>query len=174
MYHCHICFYLAGHSCMAFEILKEMPLMERFTYEFKESEKPDRTLAAKADMIWVNLQGVDAKEMLRTLVLDRRRESEIILLADREQILQLEDELEDVKDIWTLPMSEKEIRFRLLRWRQAYKKEKDAIKRAIYECIEKGILSETAREGSTILRFFSSLACRYRTIFLPIACTTSE
>ena len=126
MYHCHICFYLAGHSCMAFEILKEMPLMERFTYEFKESEKPDRTLAAEADMIWVNLQGVDAKEMLRTLVLNRRRESEIILLADREQILQLEDELEDVKDIWTLPMSDKEIRFRLLRWRQAYKKEKDA------------------------------------------------
>ena len=106
MYHCHICFYLAGHSCMAFEILKEMPLMERFTYEFKESEKPDSTLAAGADMIFVNLQGGEAREMLGALVSFKRQDSGIILLADSGQILQLGDELEEVKDIWTLPLSE--------------------------------------------------------------------
>ncbi len=125
MYHCHIHFYLTGHSCSAFEIIKEMPPLEHFTHEFSESEIPDRELASKADVILVDLQGLDAKETVRMLALEKKQEAELILLADKEQIMLLTEELPEVKDIWTLPMAEEEIKFHFLRWQQSCKVGKD-------------------------------------------------
>ena len=125
MYHCHIHFYLTGHSCSAFEIIKEMPPLEHFTHEFSESEIPDRELASKADVILVDLQGMDAKETVRMLALEKKQEAELILLADKEQIMLLTEELPEVKDIWTLPMAEEEMKFHFLRWQQSCKVGKD-------------------------------------------------
>jgi PAS domain S-box-containing protein len=125
MYHCHIHFYLTGHSCSAFEIIKEMPPLQHFTHEFSESEIPDRELASKADVILVDLQGMDAKETVRMLALEKKQEAELILLADKEQIMLLTEELPEVKDIWTLPMAEEEIKFHFLRWQQSCKVGKD-------------------------------------------------
>jgi PAS domain S-box-containing protein len=125
MYHCHIHFYLTGHSCSAFEVIKEMPPLQHFTHEFSESEIPDRELASKADVILVDLQGMDAKETVRMLALEKKQEAELILLADKEQIMLLTEELPEVKDIWTLPMAEEEIKFHFLRWQQSCKVGKD-------------------------------------------------
>lgn len=125
MYHCHIHFYLAGRQNRVFEIIKESSPLMNFTHEFSESEKPVDDLAAKADVIIVNLQNLKAKEMLPALLSDADTKKELILLAEPNQIPSLKGFLEQVKDIWTMPMEEDEIRFRFLRWQQTCKMSKD-------------------------------------------------
>ena len=125
MYHCHIHFYLAGSPCRVFDIIKETTPLEYFTHDFSESEKPEDQLALQADMILVNLQNTDAKEMTESLILAKSDKAEIILIGEKEQIGHVTDELCHVRDIWTMPMSDEEIRFRILRWQQACKQEKD-------------------------------------------------
>ena len=125
MYHCHIHFYLAGHQCREFEIIKEMPPLENFTHEFSQSDEPDRVTAAKADVILANLKDMDVKKALGLLLPDKRKEAELIVLSDKAVILDLEDNMTEIKDIWTVPMSQEEIRFKFLRWQQTYKMSKD-------------------------------------------------
>ena len=125
MYHCHIHFYLAGHQCREFEIIKEMPPLENFTHEFSQSDEPDRVTAAKADVILANLNDMDVKKALGLLLPDKRKEAELIVLSDKAVILDLEDNMTEIKDIWTVPMSQEEIRFKFLRWQQTYKMSKD-------------------------------------------------
>ncbi len=125
MYHCHIHFYFAGHPCRAFEIAKEMSPLVPFTHEFSESDRPEEKLTAQADVIMVSLQGMDAKETLQMLTSKRKEDAEIILLADKEQVQVLSDNLSEITDIWTLPLSDEEIHFRFLRWQQTYKMSRD-------------------------------------------------
>ena len=125
MYHCHIHFYFAGHPCRAFEIVKEMSPLVPFTHEFLESDRPEEKLTAQADVMLVSLQGMDAKETLQMLTSERKEEAEIILLADKEQVQDLSDNLSEITDIWTLPLSDEEIHFRFLRWQQTYKMSRD-------------------------------------------------
>ena len=126
MYHCHIHFYLAGRQRRMFDIIKNMSALEHFTHEFFESERPDPELVSRADVILADLEGMDAEEALRILVSDKRKETELILLADKGQIPLLADHLPEIKDIWTTPMSEEELGFRFLRLQQACKREKDS------------------------------------------------
>ncbi len=125
MYHCHIHFYLIGHQHRIFNMIKEMSPLEHFTHEFFESVKPEAELISKADVILVDLQDMDAKEALQVLILRKTKDAELILLADANQIMFLKDELSEVKDIWTMPMSDEEIKFRFLRWQQTCKMSKD-------------------------------------------------
>ncbi len=125
MYHCHIHFYFAGAPNRVFEIMREMSPLDPFTHSFFESEKPERELAAQADVILAALQGMNVKEAAGLLASGRRDGAEIILLAEKEQIKDLTDALPEVKDIWTPPLSDEEIRFRFLRWQQAYKMRMD-------------------------------------------------
>ena len=126
MYHCHMRLYLTGHPHRVFEIIKEMSPLEHFTHEFLESDRPEETLAAGADVIVADLQGYpDVKEAVRTLISAKAGSAELILLADREQIDLMADDLSGIRDIWTMPFSEEEVRFRFLRWQQRYKEDKD-------------------------------------------------
>lgn len=125
MYHCHVHFYLTGHQHKVFEIIKEMSPLEHFTHEFTENDKPDAKLAAQADVILADLRDMDAKEALRPLLKGKKEEAEIILLADKDQILFLTDDMPKIKDIWRMPMSEEEMKFHFLRWQQTYKMSKD-------------------------------------------------
>ena len=125
MYHCHIQFYLSGHPCRVSDIIKEILPLEHFTHGFLESDKPEEALAAEADVILADLQDMDVKEALQTLTAIKKKDAEMILLADKEQIMLLADNLSDIKDIWTLPMSDEEIKFRFQRWQQTYKMSKD-------------------------------------------------
>ena len=125
MYHCHIQFYLSGHPCRVFDIVKEILPLEHFTHGFLESDKPEEALAAEADVILADIRDMDAKEALRRLTVNKKKEADVILLADKEQIILLADNLSDVKDIWTFPMSDEEIRFRFIRWQQTCKMSKD-------------------------------------------------
>lgn len=125
MYHCHIHFYLVGHQCRVFDIIKEMSPLECFTQEFSESDTPVDMLAANADVIVANLQDMNVREALQALITDKSSGAEIILLADKDQIMLIVDDMVEITDIWTMPMSDEEIRFRYGRWRQTYKTGKD-------------------------------------------------
>ncbi|MCI8483733.1 MAG: response regulator [Lachnospiraceae bacterium] len=125
MYHCHVQFYLLGRPCRMFEIIKEMSPLDHFTHEYLESEKPEKMLAEKADMIFADLQGADTRAVTEALILAKKKEAGLILLADRSQMDVLEEKFSEIKDIWICPMTEEEIRFRFLRWQQEYKEGKD-------------------------------------------------
>ncbi len=125
MYHCRIHLYLTGRPCRAFELIKEMAPMENFTYEFLESEEPQKALVARADVILANLQDMDRKESVQMLISQKGSEAELILLSDKNAFADLQEKISEVKDIWTMPMADEEIRFRVLRWQQSYKMGRD-------------------------------------------------
>ncbi len=125
MYHCHIHFYLTGCQNKEFEIIKEMSPLSHFTHTFSESIRPEKALAANADVILAYLHNTDVQETLQALLSYKKESAELILLADKEQVALLSDFLPDIKDIWITPLSEDEIRFRFLRWQQTCKMSKD-------------------------------------------------
>ncbi len=125
MYHCQIHFYLSGVPCRAFDIIKEITPYQNFTHQYTWSETPDPSAAAAADVILANLEGMDPGEAVRTLLKEKRTNTELILLLEKRQMDRITDFLEDIKDLWMEPMSEAEIRFRYERWRQGYKMSKD-------------------------------------------------
>lgn len=125
MYHCRIHFYLLGHQCRVFEVIKEMSPFEHFTHEFFESNELEGVLAPKADVILINIQNLDIQETMEMLNKNKKKDVEIILLASKEQIIHLTEYLTEIKDIWIMPMSDEEIKFRFFRWQQNCKMSKD-------------------------------------------------
>ncbi len=124
MYQCHVQFYLLSQRCSVFEIIKKMPPLERFTHEFLESEQPVEALAAQADVILADFKMLGLTG-IQTLISAKSRKAQLILLAEKHQMECLNDVMPDLMDIWICPMSEEEVRFRFLRWQQAYKRDKD-------------------------------------------------
>ncbi len=125
MYQCHLKLYLMGDSCKVFETIKEMSPLENFTHTFLESRTPKTALTAGADVIIAGMQGGAERELLGTLISNKKKESELILLAEPGRIEVLSDFLKDIRDIWMMPMSEEEAQFRFLRWQQSCKLSKD-------------------------------------------------
>ena len=125
MYHCHIKFYVVGKQNRFLEIMKEMSAPEAFAYEFIHSEIPEKEPTENADIIFADLGGAEAAKAVRTLIAWKNQETDIILLAEQEQFSELGDSLSEITDFWTLPMTEEEMRFRLQRWQQSYKMQKD-------------------------------------------------
>ncbi len=126
MYHCHVHFYLTGPKCRVFEIIKEMSPMEHFAHEFVESDKPESALAAGADVIFVHGMENHLQETLKNLKKDMQCETELMVLANGNDVFALEEELSLIQDIWVMPMSEEEIKFRFRNWQKKYKERMDA------------------------------------------------
>jgi len=97
MYHCGLRFYFAGQSCRVFEIIREMPPLERFTHEFSESGKLDGALAAEADVIFANLQDMDVETDVRGLFAGKSGEKEFIIATETGVCHQLLKENPDKK-----------------------------------------------------------------------------
>lgn len=129
MYSCRLPIYLVGHPCHTFEVLKKMPALENFTHIFSESDDPEASLTAAADLIVADLSCIDIHSALPVLLSNRSNKSQLILLADKKQMQVLCADpvllLSDITDIWIIPMSDEELRFRFLRWQQTYKMSKD-------------------------------------------------
>ncbi len=127
MYHCHIHFQFMGIRKDVFEIIEKMAPLPCFTHEFTESETAETALrSGKADVIMADLRDVeDVKETVHMLASGKAEDTELLLVAGEGQIPLFTEEMLAVKDIWLLPMSEEEVRFRFLRWQQAYKMGKD-------------------------------------------------
>ena len=125
MYHCHVRLYLTGHPCRVFELIKEMSPMKNFSYEFLESGNLETDLISGADVILVHLQDLDVKETLQTIKSHQGNGAELILLLGKDTVTLEEEELWGVKDFWSMPMSDAEIRFKISLWQQEYKLKKD-------------------------------------------------
>ena len=125
MYHCHVRIYYTGSQSHMSETIKNMIPLDAFDHEFTESENPQETLAAEADVIFADLQGMDAVKAVQDLTAWKKQESDFILLAEQKQFAELADNLSGVTDVWTLPMTDAELRFRFLRWQKSCKMQKD-------------------------------------------------
>lgn len=125
MYHCHLRFYFAGQTCKVYEVIKTLPPLEHFFHEFSEDNVFLGDLADKADVIIANLQGTDVSKALQTLLAATQKDTQIILLAGQDQVTLLSEYMTEITDIWILPMSEEEIRFRFLRWQETFKMSRD-------------------------------------------------
>lgn len=129
MYSCRLPIYLVGRPCHTFEVLKKIPALENFTHIFSESDDPEVSLTAAADLIVADLSCIDIRSALPALLSNRSNKSQLILLADKKQMQTLCADpvllLSDITDIWINPMSDEELRFRFLRWQQTCKMSKD-------------------------------------------------
>ena len=126
MYHCQICFYMITEQNELFTTLKQLLPLSHFTHEYMQSAGTDEAMTNKADVILADVRNMNVEETLAFLLSHKRKEAELILLADKEQTeLLAAKEDADVTDIWVMPLSETELRFRLLRWQKTYKMGKD-------------------------------------------------
>ena len=125
MYHCQVRIYLTGRHLEAFDIIRKMSPLAHFTHECTEGSEIEETLASEADVIFANLQGLEAGKAAAQLLSVKRKDAELILFAEKDQFPFLTDCLAGVADIWMLPMSEEEVGFRFFRWQQNCKKDRD-------------------------------------------------
>lgn len=126
MYQCSAHFYLFGHKNQLQKIIKEMPPLPHFSHVFAESDSLDAELIKDADVIIADLQDMDITDRLKLLSSHRKEDAEVIICVDKQQTdILMENDLSGITDIWNLPLSEEEIRFRFLRWQQKYKMSKD-------------------------------------------------
>lgn len=126
MYHCNTYFYLMNGQDGLFEKLEEVTPLPHFTHKFIKSAAPESGPAAQADVIIADLCGFDEAEVLQSLLAWKKKDGQLILLADAEQSGRLmEQNLAEVTDIWTKPLTEKELLFRFAKWQCTYKESKD-------------------------------------------------
>lgn len=102
-----------------------MTPLESFTHTFSESDSLREELAARADMIFADLRDMDGTHAAGELISRKKPDTGLILLVKKEQMDALTEYLPQIQDIWILPMSEEELRFRFLRWQQSVKMQKD-------------------------------------------------
>lgn len=132
MYHCYVRLYFVGSQRWIPERLNEISPLEYFTHEFIASDTVEQSLTEQADVIIADLCGQDAAETVRTLAGWKNPRAELILLADKAQVEELAGVWDNVMDIWTLPISETELRYRFDRWQRAYAARVEAWQTAQY------------------------------------------
>lgn len=127
MYTCQLHIYFAGHPSRALDVIKKMPSLTNFTHIFSESDEVEASLSQKADAIIADLAHMEMQPALQTILANHHIGAQIILLADKKQMQLLcsDPALKDISDIWIMPMSDEEIRFRFLRWQQAIQMSRD-------------------------------------------------
>jgi len=128
MYHCHINFFFFGKQRKLFKLIEELSPLEHFTHEYFESKTPYESMISKADVIIVNLHDMDAATTMQMLLSEKRQTTNLIVLADKQQIACLAEMngcLAEIYDIWTLPLSNEELTFHFVKWQQDYKTQKD-------------------------------------------------
>ncbi|MCM1023409.1 MAG: response regulator [Prevotella sp.] len=125
MYHCHVHFYFIGEKNRLFELMKEMPPLENFTHSFCESVCFEKESAEKADAVFAAVNGGKAEEAFR-IASEIKEDAELILLADNDAVPALCGKAENIGDIWHMPMSDEELKFRFLKWQRDLKADRDA------------------------------------------------
>ena len=153
---CRLEFYCVGCHPEEFNTVKAMPALPPFAHSFTVSGMLDPAAAASADVILADLRDTDVPNMLQGLLSCKKESAQLILLADLERFKLTADQLSQVTDLWVMPMVENELRFRFLRWQQAYKlsRGQDAPAR------KRDAVQEANRTGSV---FFSSVGHDIRT-----------
>lgn len=126
MYHCSVCIYFLGGRKSLLECIKEIEPLSNFSHKFVESGGFEAGLVKGADLILADLHSLGGKDAIDRLVFEKKKEAEVILFGDDEQLKLLSiSRLSGITDIWKLPMTEEELKFRFGRWQENYKTEKD-------------------------------------------------
>lgn len=125
MYHCLVNFYFIGCGKDLIQTIRKITPPEQFTFHFEEDSTLFEIPAHKADVIFADMQAIGTGG-LDHLLSYKKKETELILLADKEQTAVLTaNELPDVSDLWPLPLTKGEISFRFSKWFQNYRMGKD-------------------------------------------------
>lgn len=125
MYHCEVSFYFAGCDNRLIQIVRTMTPPAHFTYKFEETATLFETPASKADVVFLSMKTAGCDGLNRLLTC-RKAGCEIILLADKDQASLLTvNDLSDISDLWTLPLTDTEISFHFSKWFKTYKMSKD-------------------------------------------------
>ena len=133
MYHCNLCIYFVGQGRELLEVMKTADPLKHFKHDFITGPEPRELLIKRADVIFADLRGTDVEATLRILLFYKKETTQLILLADKEQTeFLMGQDLSAVTDIWPVPLSEEEMRFRFVRWQQTYKISKDYWQTQIY------------------------------------------
>ena len=122
MYRCHLNIYLIGSQLDSFEILKGMSPLENFTHTFFQSPSPERDLTEKADAVFLWLE---KENDLRTVLSYKKKSTALVVISEankKDGLLSCSDRLDDV---WVLPLSNDELKFRFLTWQKHQKLDKD-------------------------------------------------
>ena len=113
MYRCHVEFYLINCPPNVLETITALPVLEGFDHAFTSSSEPQSELLARADVILaVPARG---EETVRILSEGRKSTAELILLSEQEQTASLSNSVALANELWRLPMTETELRFRFRR-----------------------------------------------------------
>ena len=120
MSHCRLDFFCVSCHPEIFGPIKAMPALAPFTHAFTVSGQLDPAPAGSADVILADLRDTDGPGVLESLLSCKKESAQLILLADLERFSLTADQLSQVTDLWVMPITEDELRFRFLRWQQAY------------------------------------------------------
>ena len=118
---CRLDFYCVGCHPDVFDTVKAMPALAPFTHSFTVSGQLDPAAVGSADVILADLRDTDGPGTLQSLLSRKKETAQLILLADLERFKLTADQLDQVTDLWVMPMTEDELRFRFLRWQQTRK-----------------------------------------------------
>lgn len=126
MYRCEICFYMMTGQDELSDTLKELLPLPHFAHEYLGSAVLDEAMAGRADVILADISRMQMEKTVAALLSCRKQGAELIFLADKEQaeILASQDG-ENITDIWIMPLTVSEFRFRLIRWQKTYKMSRD-------------------------------------------------
>ncbi len=120
IYHCRLAVLLAGAPCDVFETVKAQPPLAGFTHVFSQSPALEPQEAAQADLVMVDLQGLDAPSVLASLRGAMGKDAQLILLSGQGQVPF--DGLDpSCTEVWPLPMTREEAAFRFARWQESCK-----------------------------------------------------
>ncbi len=119
MYRCHMEFYLINCQPEVLETLEGLPPLEAFNHSFLDSREPREVPLARADVILAVPQA--GVESVRALAEGKKDSAQLILLMDKAQTAELEDSLPLADEVWTLPMTSKELAYRFRRWQEEQK-----------------------------------------------------
>ena len=148
MSHQRLDFTCVGCHPEVFEPLKAIPALAPFTHAFTVSELPDPALAGAADVIFADLRDMDPGA-LQVLLSRKKGSAQLIVLADLERFSLTEDQLAQVTDLWVMPMKEEELRFRFLRWQQAYQQARELDRARAAQRAKSAFLSSVSHDIRT-------------------------
>ena len=123
MYHCRILIHLAGISEHTSEVLRATPVPRQFSIAFSEGALSDANVAANAEMIIVQTEDSStAADTVRKFCAAKKSGCALVVIAPAGTEL-FSEEFSAITNVWNLPMSDAELRFRfsrLFRYLQIY------------------------------------------------------
>lgn len=128
MYHCNIQMYFWNVTGQMRQLIEKMEPLPNFVHETIDAGLSQKIQLERADFVLADLHEYVGEEqrIMKELSEGRKKGSMLVVCAEKSQadvILKLAEGM--LSDIWILPLSDEEIRFRFLKLQQWQKTEKD-------------------------------------------------